>query len=86
MLLEAIHSGVKGIVVIGEAASRIFAALEGSTTMMRATSLEDAVSQAIALASSGDVVLFSPACASFDMFQNYHQRGLEFKRVVQELQ
>jgi len=86
MLLEAIHSGVKGIVVIGEAASRILAALEGSTTMMRATSLEDAVSQAIALASSGDVVLFSPACASFDMFQNYHQRGLEFKRVVQELQ
>ena len=60
--------------------------LGGSVPMVRATSLEDAVSQAVSLASSGDVVLFSPACASFDMFQNYHQRGLEFKRVVRELQ
>jgi len=85
-LVEAIHRGVKGIVVIGEAAPRILDALEGSAIIIRATSLEDAVSQAISLASSGDVVLFSPACASFDMFQNYHQRGLEFKRVVQELQ
>jgi UDP-N-acetylmuramoylalanine--D-glutamate ligase len=65
---------------------RIFKSLEGSVLMIRATNLEDAVSQAVSLASSGDVVLFSPACASFDMFQNYHQRGLEFKRVVQELQ
>jgi UDP-N-acetylmuramoylalanine--D-glutamate ligase len=85
-LLEAIHRGVKGIVLIGEAANRILDALEGSVPMVRASSLEDAVSQAVSLASSGDVVLFSPACASFDMFQNYHQRGLEFKRVVRELQ
>ena len=54
--------------------------------MTRAASLDDAVSQAVALASSGDVVLFSPACASFDMFRNYHHRGLEFKRLVRELQ
>ncbi len=85
-LLEVIHRGVKGIVLIGEAATRILTALEGSVPMLRATSLENAVSQAVSLASSGDVVLFSPACASFDMFQNYHQRGLEFKRVVRELQ
>lgn len=85
-LLEAMHRGVKGVVVIGEAAPLIFDALEGSATMVRAASLEDAVSQAVFLASSGDVVLFSPACASFDMFQNYHQRGLEFKRIVWELQ
>ena len=85
-LLEVIHRGVKGIVLIGEAATRILNALEGSVPMLRATSLENAVLQAVSLASSGDVVLFSPACASFDMFQNYHQRGLEFKRVVRELQ
>ena len=85
-LLEVIHRGVKGIVLIGEAATRILTALEGSVPMLRATSLENAVLQAVSLASSGDVVLFSPACASFDMFQNYHQRGLEFKRVVRELQ
>jgi len=85
-LLEAIHRGVKGIVVIGEAAPRILDALQGSVPMSCATSLEEAVSQACSLVTSGDVVLFSPACASFDMFQNYHQRGLEFKRIVQELQ
>ncbi len=85
-LLEAMHRGVKGVIVIGEATPLIFDALEGSAKMVRAASLEDAVSQAAFLASSGDVVLFSPACASFDMFQNYHQRGLEFKRIVRELQ
>jgi UDP-N-acetylmuramoylalanine--D-glutamate ligase len=85
-LLKAKPHAVKGIVLIGDAAPRIFEALEGKVPMSRATSLEDAVSQAVALASSGDVVLFSPACASFDMFRNYHHRGLEFKRVVQDLQ
>ncbi len=84
-LLEVIHCGVKGIVVIGEAASQILDALKGSVPISGATSLEDAVLQACALATSGDVVLFSPACASFDMFQDYHDRGLEFKRIVREL-
>ena len=85
-LLEAITHGVKGVVVIGEAAPLILDALEGRTTMVCAASLDEAVGQAVSLSSSGDVVLFSPACASFDMFQNYHQRGLEFKRLVRELQ
>ena len=86
LLLEPIHRGVKGIVVIGEAAPRILDALQGSVPIYGATSLQDAVTQACSLANSGDVVLFSPACSSFDMFQNYHHRGLEFKRLVQELQ
>jgi UDP-N-acetylmuramoylalanine--D-glutamate ligase len=85
-LVDAIHRGVKSIVVIGEAAPRILQALEGVVSMSCATSLEEAVAQARSHATHGDVVLFSPACASFDMFHNYHQRGLEFKRVVQELQ
>lgn len=85
-LLESIRRGVKDLVVIGEATSRILDAFEGNVSTNRATSLEDAVLQAVSLATSGDVVLFSPACASFDMFQNYHQRGLEFKRVVMGLQ
>ena len=85
-LLGAKPQGLKGVILIGEAAPRIFKALEGSVPMTRAASLDDAVSQAVALASSGDVVLFSPACASFDMFRNYHHRGLEFKRLVRELQ
>ncbi len=85
LLLRAIQLGVKGLVAIGEAAPRILRELGEYVSISRATSLEDAVSQAVALASRGDVVLLSPACSSFDMFQNYHQRGLEFKRVVQEL-
>jgi len=85
-LVDALHRGVKSIVVIGEAAPRILQVLEGTVPMSRAMSLEEAVAQASSQAESGDVVLFSPACASFDMFQNYHQRGLEFKRIVQELQ
>ncbi len=85
LLLQTIQSGVKGLVAIGEAAPRILNELGKYVFMSRATSLEDAVSQAVALASHGDVILLSPACSSFDMFQNYHQRGLEFKRIVGEL-
>ena len=85
LLLEAIHRGVKGIVVIGEAATRIFRELDGSVPMSGASSLDEAVAQATSLATSGDVVLFSPACSSFDMFPNYHQRGLGFKRIVKDL-
>ena len=85
LLLQAIQSGVKGLVAIGEAAPRILRELGEYVSTSRATSLEDAVSQAVALASRGDVILLSPACSSFDMFQNYHQRGLEFKRIVGDL-
>jgi UDP-N-acetylmuramoylalanine--D-glutamate ligase len=85
LLLTAIHRGVKSIVVIGEATTRILYELKGRVPLSCAASLEEAVSQACSLATVGDVVLFSPACASFDMFQNYHHRGLEFKRIVQEL-
>ncbi|MDR4484181.1 MAG: UDP-N-acetylmuramoyl-L-alanine--D-glutamate ligase [Nitrospirales bacterium] len=85
-LADSIKRQVKGIVVIGEATQKILHALDQIKPVTLATSLTDAVSQAVTFASSGDVVLFSPACASFDMFRNYHHRGLEFKRVVGELQ
>ncbi|PJA78890.1 MAG: UDP-N-acetylmuramoyl-L-alanine--D-glutamate ligase [Nitrospirae bacterium CG_4_9_14_3_um_filter_51_5] len=85
-LAASITRQVKGVVVIGEATPKILKALDQIKPVTLATSLADAVSQAVAFASRGDVVLFSPACASFDMFRNYHHRGLEFKRVVGELQ
>ena len=85
-LADSIKRQVKGVVVIGEATQKILQALDQIKPVALATSLTDAVSQAVAFASRGDVVLFSPACASFDMFRNYHHRGLEFKRVVGELQ
>jgi UDP-N-acetylmuramoylalanine--D-glutamate ligase len=73
------------VVVIGEATQKILAALDHIKPIFLAVNLAEAVSQAVAVASRGDVVLFSPACASFDMFRNYHHRGLEFKRLVGEL-
>ena len=85
-LADSIKRQVKGVVVIGEATPKILQALDQIKPVTPAASLADAVSQAVAFASKGDVVLFSPACASFDMFRNYHHRGLEFKRVVGELQ
>ena len=84
-LADRIQRHVKGVVVIGEATQKILAALDHIKPIFLAVNLAEAVSQAVAVASRGDVVLFSPACASFDMFRNYHHRGLEFKRLVGEL-
>jgi UDP-N-acetylmuramoylalanine--D-glutamate ligase len=85
-LADSIQRQVKGVVVIGETTQKILQALDQIKPVTLAASLADAVSKAVAFASKGDVVLFSPACASFDMFRNYHHRGLEFKRIVGELQ
>jgi UDP-N-acetylmuramoylalanine--D-glutamate ligase len=52
---------------------------------MQSTSMRHAVEIAFGKASSHDTVLLAPACASFDMFENYEQRGREFKKAVQEL-
>ena len=84
-LAESIRHGVKHLVVIGEATPKIQAALGSVKPLTVATTLTEAVAQAVRAAVPGDVVLFSPACASFDMFRNYHHRGLEFKRIVGEL-
>lgn len=84
-LAEGIGRRVKCLVVIGEASPKIQAALGHVKPLTVAASLNEAVAQAAQAASPGDVVLFSPACASFDMFRNYHHRGLEFKRIVGEL-
>ena len=86
LLADPIRRQVQGLVVMGEAAPRILKALGQTTSVTVGENLTDAVSRAVSLASKGNVVLFSPACASFDMFRNYHHRGLEFKRIVGELQ
>jgi len=82
-LINPLHEPrVKGIVLIGESRSRIRALLNGSTTLRESETLEAAVETAAGLAGPGGTVLFSPACASFDMFRDFEDRGRAFKSLV----
>jgi UDP-N-acetylmuramoylalanine--D-glutamate ligase len=71
--------------LIGAAAEKIESQISGSVAMERAGTLQRAVEMAAHSAKSGDIVLLAPACASFDQFQNYEQRGRVFKELVQNL-
>jgi len=85
-LIEALHDErVKGVVLIGESRARLRAQLNGHVPVRESPTLEDAVQTATALASPGTTVLFSPACASFDMFRDFEDRGRAFKAIVQHL-
>ncbi len=77
-----INQKVSNVVLIGEAAERFEQNLRniGYTNILNASSLEEAVDKAIELGNR--IILFSPACASFDMFNNYEERGEAFKRYV----
>jgi UDP-N-acetylmuramoylalanine--D-glutamate ligase len=84
-LHELVKRGVKAIVAIGESADTVEQAFRGMTVVTKATSMKEAVSRAKFLAQPGDVVLLSPACSSFDWFDNYEHRGKVFKELVHEL-
>jgi UDP-N-acetylmuramoylalanine--D-glutamate ligase len=84
-LAEALRERGRAVVVIGEAAARIAAAVEGALPVEHAGSMEDAVRRAFRLAQPGDAVLLSPACSSFDMFKGYADRGEHFERGVRDL-
>lgn len=80
------ESNIRKVLLIGEQAGRIGAALQAAgvtNTMPGGTNIDEIVATARAAAQPGDVVLLSPACASFDMFKNYKDRGDQFKRAVQ---
>ncbi|MGI6144785.1 MAG: UDP-N-acetylmuramoyl-L-alanine--D-glutamate ligase [Clostridia bacterium] len=84
---QKIKERVKELVLLGQAASEIEEALKkvGYSRYQHAASFPEAVKLASQLAEEGDIVLLSPACASFDMFDNYEQRGDVFKELVQQL-
>lgn len=84
-LRELIARQVKGMALIGEAQQKMYAALGDLTDTVCLCTLEEAVAWAFAKAQAGDVVLLSPACSSFDLFQNYQERGRKFKELVQKL-
>jgi UDP-N-acetylmuramoylalanine--D-glutamate ligase len=76
---------VKGIVTIGQAAPLIEKAIGSAASMIRARTMSDAVEKARDRASEGEIVLLSPACASFDMFDDFEDRGEVFRNCVLEL-
>ncbi|HOD65265.1 MAG TPA: UDP-N-acetylmuramoyl-L-alanine--D-glutamate ligase [candidate division Zixibacteria bacterium] len=76
---------VRGVVAIGEAREKIFRALGREFPVQFADTLEEAVQKCFAQARPGETVLLSPACASFDMFDNYEHRGRAFKEAVAQL-
>jgi len=86
LLKDKMKQRVKFLVLIGESAKQIEKAFEGDVTILKAASLLEAVRHARAAAGSGSTVLFSPACASFDMFQDYQDRGKKFKEIVSSFQ
>jgi UDP-N-acetylmuramoylalanine--D-glutamate ligase len=86
LLRALVKEKVKALILIGEAGEKIKKALGDITQTVMAQSLKAAVEASRDLAENGDIVLLSPACASFDMFTDFEDRGRRFKRIVMELQ
>ncbi|HXU48248.1 MAG TPA: UDP-N-acetylmuramoyl-L-alanine--D-glutamate ligase [Candidatus Binatia bacterium] len=84
-LREPLAARARDVLLIGAAAEKIAADLEGVTLLERAGTLDRAVQIAKDRAKAGDIVLLAPACASFDQFENYEQRGRIFKDLVAKL-
>ncbi|MFN8007684.1 MAG: UDP-N-acetylmuramoyl-L-alanine--D-glutamate ligase [Terriglobia bacterium] len=84
-LAPEIRQRVKCVILLGEASQKIRLQLDGLVPIRQATTMGEAVELAFAQAVRDDTVLLAPACASFDMFENYEHRGREFKKAVNEL-
>ena len=85
-LVDLVKEKVKAIVCLGVDNKKIIKAFKGTVeTIVEASSAGEAVAMSYKLATKGDAVLLSPACASFDMFQNYEDRGVQFKSAVRGL-
>ncbi len=80
-----VRKNVQAIVCIGEESDAIFNHFAVITRCIKADSMEDAVIKAQEIANSGEIVLFTPACKSFDMFMNFEHRGDVFKDIVRSL-
>jgi UDP-N-acetylmuramoylalanine--D-glutamate ligase len=86
LLREPLGQRARLVLVIGAAAEKIAAQLEGAVPVECAGTVERAVRVAFELARTGDIVLLAPACASFDQFENFEHRGRVFKQAVRQLE
>jgi UDP-N-acetylmuramoylalanine--D-glutamate ligase len=84
-VLAEVAEHVRGVVAIGEAAGEVERAFAGLRPVVVAGSMDDAVEAAAGMARPGDAVLLSPACASFDWYRSYAERGDDFVRAVEGL-
>jgi UDP-N-acetylmuramoylalanine--D-glutamate ligase len=82
---KLLRERVKRVYTIGAAAAKIEDQIRGTTEVVHAETLQNAVRRAYAVAQPGDIVLLAPACASFDQFRSYEHRGRVFKEVVRGL-
>jgi UDP-N-acetylmuramoylalanine--D-glutamate ligase len=86
LIEDLVDEKVKAVICLGVDNSKIMDAFKGTgKELIDVKTMEDAVKSAYRVAEKGDVVLLSPACASFDLFQNYEDRGKQFKSAVIEL-
>ncbi|HWA94244.1 MAG TPA: UDP-N-acetylmuramoyl-L-alanine--D-glutamate ligase [Terracidiphilus sp.] len=85
-LMELLRSRVRAVYTIGSAAPKIESHLRGVVSLHSCETLDRAVGAAAAAAHPGEIVLFAPACSSFDQFENYEHRGRVFKELVNEWQ
>jgi UDP-N-acetylmuramoylalanine--D-glutamate ligase len=85
LMAALLRERVKVVYTIGSAAEKIGRQLQGVVKIVAAETLQTAVTEAAKDATIGDVVLLSPACSSFDQFENYEQRGQVFRQLVNEL-
>ena len=85
ILREQMKRKVKTLILIGEAGDKIGRSLGDTADTYKVEDLKKAVELSMSKASRGDTVLLSPGCASFDMFENFEERGNEFKKAVREI-
>ncbi len=76
---------LRAVIAMGDAADEVAAVFEGKVPLQRADSMEEAIEKASTVAQSGDTVLLSPACTSFDWYSGYGARGDHFRSLVQEM-
>jgi UDP-N-acetylmuramoylalanine--D-glutamate ligase len=86
LIKEEVSRKVKALICLGKDNGKLKAAFGGVVPVIEETqSVKELVRMALKLAQQGDIVLLSPACASFDLFKNYEDRGNQFREAVREL-